>query len=181
MAKHCSFDPGFFFLPESLHFWLWKQKTDPNQHLLCLQRHSSGAGESSHPLCQLCRQWTLSRRLQIHPRKLRHLPHEHRQEHNTLTGQLETFLSDILRETFFFSLLGSVKWPILLSLVIYDQQYCVCKEDCSTSICMCGQLSLRCWYDKVRINVYTNRPQSSFSKMYPKVCGHPNNVTFHWT
>lgn len=30
-------------------------------------------------------------------------------------------------------------------------QYCVCKEDCSASICMCGQLSLRCWYDKVRM------------------------------
>uniref|UniRef100_A0A8C6U0W4 Euchromatic histone-lysine N-methyltransferase 1b n=1 Tax=Neogobius melanostomus TaxID=47308 RepID=A0A8C6U0W4_9GOBI len=27
-------------------------------------------------------------------------------------------------------------------------QYCVCKEDCSTSICMCGQLSLRRWYDQ---------------------------------
>ncbi|XP_061703551.1 histone-lysine N-methyltransferase EHMT1 isoform X2 [Syngnathoides biaculeatus] len=26
-------------------------------------------------------------------------------------------------------------------------QYCVCKEDCSSSVCMCGQLSLRCWYD----------------------------------
>lgn len=25
-----------FILPESLHFWLWKQKTDPDQHLLCL-------------------------------------------------------------------------------------------------------------------------------------------------
>lgn len=32
-------------------------------------------------------------------------------------------------------------------------QYCVCKEDCSSSICMCGQLSLRCWYDKVRTRV----------------------------
>ncbi|MBN3275930.1 EHMT1 methyltransferase, partial [Polyodon spathula] len=26
--------------------------------------------------------------------------------------------------------------------------YCVCKEDCSSANCMCGQLSLRCWYDK---------------------------------
>lgn len=35
-------------------------------------------------------------------------------------------------------------------------QYCVCKEDCSSSICMCGQLSLRCWYDKVRTRVCTD-------------------------
>lgn len=40
------------------------------------------------------------------------------------------------------------QWHSLSSLS--DFQYCVCKEDCSTSICMCGQLSLRCWYDKVR-------------------------------
>lgn len=29
-------------------------------------------------------------------------------------------------------------------------QYCVCIDDCSSSNCMCGQLSMRCWYDKVR-------------------------------
>lgn len=28
-------------------------------------------------------------------------------------------------------------------------QYCVCIDDCSSSNCMCGQLSMRCWYDKV--------------------------------
>lgn len=28
-------------------------------------------------------------------------------------------------------------------------QYCVCIDDCSSSNCMCGQLSLRCWYDQV--------------------------------
>uniref|UniRef100_A0A8D0GIF1 [histone H3]-lysine(9) N-methyltransferase n=1 Tax=Sphenodon punctatus TaxID=8508 RepID=A0A8D0GIF1_SPHPU len=27
-------------------------------------------------------------------------------------------------------------------------QYCVCIDDCSSSNCMCGQLSMRCWYDK---------------------------------
>ncbi|KAF3851717.1 hypothetical protein F7725_013489 [Dissostichus mawsoni] len=26
-------------------------------------------------------------------------------------------------------------------------QHCSCTEDCSSSSCMCGQLSLRCWYD----------------------------------
>lgn len=28
-------------------------------------------------------------------------------------------------------------------------QYCVCVDDCSSSNCMCGQLSMRCWYGKV--------------------------------
>nr|XP_045376832.1 histone-lysine N-methyltransferase EHMT1 isoform X10 [Camelus bactrianus] len=27
-------------------------------------------------------------------------------------------------------------------------QYCVCIDDCSSSNCMCGQLSMRCWYGK---------------------------------
>ncbi|KAM6964781.1 histone-lysine N-methyltransferase EHMT1a [Aplochiton taeniatus] len=27
-------------------------------------------------------------------------------------------------------------------------QHCSCTDDCSSSTCMCGQLSLRCWYDK---------------------------------
>ncbi|KAJ1077970.1 hypothetical protein K5549_011297 [Capra hircus] len=27
-------------------------------------------------------------------------------------------------------------------------QYCVCVDDCSSSNCMCGQLSMRCWYGK---------------------------------
>uniref|UniRef100_A0A667YQ51 Euchromatic histone-lysine N-methyltransferase 1b n=1 Tax=Myripristis murdjan TaxID=586833 RepID=A0A667YQ51_9TELE len=38
--------------------------------------------------------------------------------------------------------------PMNVDRNITRLQYCVCKEDCSTSICMCGQLSLRCWYDK---------------------------------
>uniref|UniRef100_A0A8C2ZSD0 Euchromatic histone-lysine N-methyltransferase 1b n=1 Tax=Cyclopterus lumpus TaxID=8103 RepID=A0A8C2ZSD0_CYCLU len=38
--------------------------------------------------------------------------------------------------------------PMNIDRNITHLQYCVCKEDCSTSICMCGQLSLRCWYDK---------------------------------
>lgn len=33
-------------------------------------------------------------------------------------------------------------------------QYCVCVDDCSSSTCMCGQLSMRCWYDKVRKHIY---------------------------
>ncbi|XP_035995927.1 histone-lysine N-methyltransferase EHMT1 isoform X2 [Fundulus heteroclitus] len=38
--------------------------------------------------------------------------------------------------------------PLNIDRNITHLQYCVCKEDCSTSICMCGQLSLRRWYDK---------------------------------
>ncbi|XP_047228694.1 histone-lysine N-methyltransferase EHMT1 isoform X3 [Girardinichthys multiradiatus] len=38
--------------------------------------------------------------------------------------------------------------PMNIDRNITHLQYCVCKEDCSTSICMCGQLSLRRWYDK---------------------------------
>ncbi|XP_068191296.1 histone-lysine N-methyltransferase EHMT1 isoform X2 [Antennarius striatus] len=38
--------------------------------------------------------------------------------------------------------------PMNIDRNITHLQYCVCKEDCSTSICMCGQLSLRCWYNK---------------------------------
>nr|XP_057920138.1 histone-lysine N-methyltransferase EHMT1 [Doryrhamphus excisus] len=39
--------------------------------------------------------------------------------------------------------------PMNIDRNITHLQYCVCKEDCSSSVCMCGQLSLRCWYDKV--------------------------------
>ncbi|KTF95077.1 hypothetical protein cypCar_00040067 [Cyprinus carpio] len=28
-------------------------------------------------------------------------------------------------------------------------QHCSCKDDCASSSCICGQLSMRCWYDKV--------------------------------
>uniref|UniRef100_A0A673M1L9 Histone-lysine N-methyltransferase EHMT1-like n=1 Tax=Sinocyclocheilus rhinocerous TaxID=307959 RepID=A0A673M1L9_9TELE len=27
-------------------------------------------------------------------------------------------------------------------------QHCSCKDDCASSSCICGQLSMRCWYDK---------------------------------
>ncbi|XP_051551711.1 histone-lysine N-methyltransferase EHMT1a isoform X2 [Myxocyprinus asiaticus] len=29
-------------------------------------------------------------------------------------------------------------------------QHCSCKDDCASSSCICGQLSIRCWYDKDR-------------------------------
>ncbi|XP_013928456.1 PREDICTED: histone-lysine N-methyltransferase EHMT1-like [Thamnophis sirtalis] len=31
-----------------------------------------------------------------------------------------------------------------------SRHYCVCIDDCSSSKCMCGQLSMRCWYDRDR-------------------------------
>ncbi|XP_067278822.1 histone-lysine N-methyltransferase EHMT1 isoform X2 [Pseudorasbora parva] len=38
--------------------------------------------------------------------------------------------------------------PMNIDKNITHLQYCVCKDDCSSAGCMCGQLSLRCWYDK---------------------------------
>ncbi|KAJ8339456.1 hypothetical protein SKAU_G00362420 [Synaphobranchus kaupii] len=38
--------------------------------------------------------------------------------------------------------------PMNIDKNITHLQYCVCKDDCSSTNCMCGQLSLRCWYDK---------------------------------
>ncbi|XP_048875775.1 histone-lysine N-methyltransferase EHMT1 isoform X5 [Brienomyrus brachyistius] len=38
--------------------------------------------------------------------------------------------------------------PMNIDKNITHLQYCVCKDDCSSTSCMCGQLSLRCWYDK---------------------------------
>lgn len=42
---------------------------------------------------------------------------------------------------------GRARGPARLTPV--PSQYCVCIDDCSSSNCMCGQLSLRCWYDQV--------------------------------
>ncbi|XP_036756615.2 histone-lysine N-methyltransferase EHMT1 isoform X11 [Manis pentadactyla] len=38
--------------------------------------------------------------------------------------------------------------PMNIDRNITHLQYCVCIDDCSSSNCMCGQLSVRCWYDK---------------------------------
>ncbi|XP_040860308.1 histone-lysine N-methyltransferase EHMT1 isoform X4 [Ochotona curzoniae] len=38
--------------------------------------------------------------------------------------------------------------PMSIDRNITHLQYCVCIDDCSSSNCMCGQLSMRCWYDK---------------------------------
>lgn len=54
------------------------------------------------------------------------------------------FLSDPQKLLFQLCVSGVELTPCLLF------QYCVCIDDCSSSNCMCGQLSMRCWYDKVR-------------------------------
>ncbi|XP_045878612.1 histone-lysine N-methyltransferase EHMT1 isoform X5 [Meles meles] len=38
--------------------------------------------------------------------------------------------------------------PMNIDRNITHLQYCVCIDDCSSSKCMCGQLSMRCWYGK---------------------------------
>uniref|UniRef100_A0A7J7RWC4 [histone H3]-lysine(9) N-methyltransferase n=2 Tax=Pipistrellus kuhlii TaxID=59472 RepID=A0A7J7RWC4_PIPKU len=38
--------------------------------------------------------------------------------------------------------------PMNIDRNITHLQYCVCIDDCSSSNCMCGQLSMRCWYGK---------------------------------
>ncbi|CAI5794360.1 histone-lysine N-methyltransferase EHMT1 isoform X1 [Podarcis lilfordi] len=38
--------------------------------------------------------------------------------------------------------------PMHIDRNITHLQYCVCIDDCSSSNCLCGQLSMRCWYDK---------------------------------
>ncbi|XP_058492535.1 histone-lysine N-methyltransferase EHMT1a isoform X2 [Solea solea] len=37
--------------------------------------------------------------------------------------------------------------PINIDKDITHLQHCSCTDNCSSSTCMCGQLSLRCWYD----------------------------------
>ncbi|XP_035496294.2 histone-lysine N-methyltransferase EHMT1a isoform X4 [Scophthalmus maximus] len=37
--------------------------------------------------------------------------------------------------------------PLNIDKDITHLQHCSCTDDCSSSTCMCGQLSLRCWYD----------------------------------
>ncbi|XP_072421631.1 histone-lysine N-methyltransferase EHMT1 isoform X2 [Chiloscyllium punctatum] len=38
--------------------------------------------------------------------------------------------------------------PMNIDRNITHLQYCFCEDDCSSSNCMCGQLSIRCWYDQ---------------------------------
>ena len=46
-------------------------------------------------------------------------------------------------------------------------QYCVCIDDCSSSNCMCGQLSMRCWYDKVSPQAGDGASEGAYRKPGP--------------
>uniref|UniRef100_H2TK97 Euchromatic histone-lysine N-methyltransferase 1b n=1 Tax=Takifugu rubripes TaxID=31033 RepID=H2TK97_TAKRU len=64
--------------------------------------------------------------------------------------------------------------PMNIDRNITHMQYCVCKENCSTSICMCGQLSLRCWYDK------TGRLLPEFCREEPPLIFECNHACSCW-
>ncbi|XP_071323115.1 histone-lysine N-methyltransferase EHMT1 isoform X2 [Trachinotus anak] len=64
--------------------------------------------------------------------------------------------------------------PMNIDRNITHLQYCVCKEDCSASICMCGQLSLRCWYDK------TGRLLPEFCREEPPLIFECNHACSCW-
>ncbi|MEQ2242320.1 Histone-lysine N-methyltransferase ehmt2 [Ilyodon furcidens] len=45
--------------------------------------------------------------------------------------------------------------PLNIDKDITHLQHCSCTDDCSSSSCRCGQLSLRCWYDSVSPHRHT--------------------------
>ncbi|XP_039624673.1 histone-lysine N-methyltransferase EHMT2 isoform X2 [Polypterus senegalus] len=53
-------------------------------------------------------------------------------------------------------------------------QHCNCVDDCSSSNCLCGQLSIRCWYDKDR------RLLQEFNKIEPPLIFECNQACSCW-
>ncbi|XP_064407988.1 histone-lysine N-methyltransferase EHMT2 isoform X2 [Latimeria chalumnae] len=53
-------------------------------------------------------------------------------------------------------------------------QHCSCLDDCSSSNCLCGQLSIRCWYDKDR------RLLQEFNKIEPPLIFECNQACTCW-
>ncbi|KAK6470065.1 histone-lysine N-methyltransferase EHMT2 [Huso huso] len=53
-------------------------------------------------------------------------------------------------------------------------QHCGCTDDCSSSNCLCGQLSIRCWYDKDR------RLLQEFNKIEPPLIFECNQACSCW-
>lgn len=47
-------------------------------------------------------------------------------------------------------------WSSSWLWMYFVTKHCSCTDDCSSSSCMCGQLSLRCWYDSVSANTHTH-------------------------
>lgn len=55
--------------------------------------------------------------------------------------------SEPLPENFKYIPDSCVTSPLNIDKDITHLQHCTCTDDCSSSTCICGQLSLRCWYD----------------------------------
>uniref|UniRef100_A0A8C6N4M2 [histone H3]-lysine(9) N-methyltransferase n=1 Tax=Mus spicilegus TaxID=10103 RepID=A0A8C6N4M2_MUSSI len=53
-------------------------------------------------------------------------------------------------------------------------QHCTCVDDCSSSNCLCGQLSIRCWYDK------DGRLLQEFNKIEPPLIFECNQACSCW-
>lgn len=64
--------------------------------------------------------------------------------------------------------------PMNIDKDITHLQHCLCKDDCSSNNCMCGQLSLRCWYDK------EGRLPLEFCQKEPPVLFECNHACFCW-
>uniref|UniRef100_A0A8C3A4Y6 Euchromatic histone-lysine N-methyltransferase 1a n=1 Tax=Cyclopterus lumpus TaxID=8103 RepID=A0A8C3A4Y6_CYCLU len=52
--------------------------------------------------------------------------------------------------------------PLNIDRDITHLQHCSCTDDCSSSTCMCGQLSLQCWYDSVSSHFCQREPPVLF-------------------
>ncbi|KAK1792234.1 hypothetical protein P4O66_012181, partial [Electrophorus voltai] len=65
-------------------------------------------------------------------------------------------------------------------------QHCTCKDDCSSSSCICGQLSMRCWYDRsayagtVIASVQEGRLLQEFSRDDPPFLFECNHACSCW-
>uniref|UniRef100_A0A8C3A5K4 Euchromatic histone-lysine N-methyltransferase 1a n=1 Tax=Cyclopterus lumpus TaxID=8103 RepID=A0A8C3A5K4_CYCLU len=66
--------------------------------------------------------------------------------------------------------------PLNIDRDITHLQHCSCTDDCSSSTCMCGQLSLQCWYDSVRRSNY----HLDFCQREPPVLFECNHACSCW-
>ncbi|XP_044161792.1 histone-lysine N-methyltransferase EHMT1 isoform X6 [Bufo gargarizans] len=64
--------------------------------------------------------------------------------------------------------------PLNVDRNITHLQYCVCIDDCSSSNCMCSQLSMRCWYDK------SGRLLPEFNMLEPPLIFECNHACSCW-
>uniref|UniRef100_A0A1A8BIE8 Euchromatic histone-lysine N-methyltransferase 1a n=3 Tax=Nothobranchius kadleci TaxID=1051664 RepID=A0A1A8BIE8_NOTKA len=64
--------------------------------------------------------------------------------------------------------------PLTVDKDITHLQHCSCTDDCSSSTCICGQLSLRCWYDS------DGRLPQDFCQWEPPVLFECNHACSCW-